>query len=25
VYDASDFCFVLWHTKCADLLKLGLC
>ena len=24
VSDGSDFHFVLWRTKCADLLKLGL-
>jgi len=23
--DGNGFCFVLWRTKCADLLKLGLC
>ena len=23
VSGGSDFCFLLWHTKCADLLKLG--
>ena len=25
VSGGSDFCFVLWRKKCADLLKLSLC
>jgi len=25
VSGGSDFCFVLWRTKCPNMVKLGLC